>query len=71
MDVAFPVAVAVAARLVTLLIVWLHERHRSARAMEMARRLPPRSRYVEGTTYVMIEIGSMDSELGPQGSAPS
>jgi hypothetical protein len=60
-DVAFAVTVAVAARLVTLLIVWVHERHRSARAMEMARRLPPGSRYVEGATHVMIEIGSMDS----------
>jgi hypothetical protein len=60
-DVAFAVAVAVAARLVTLLVVWLREHHRSARAVEMARRLPPKSRYVEGTTYVMIEIGSRDS----------
>ncbi len=61
MEIALGAAVAVATRLVALLIVWIHERHRSARAAEMARCLPPGSRYIEDASRVMIEVGPTNS----------
>jgi hypothetical protein len=67
-DFVLGVAVAVTARLVALLIVWLRERHRSARASEMARRLPSGSRYIENDAYVMIEIGPGDPGTGSVGA---
>lgn len=70
-DVAFGFALAVAGRLVALVIVWIRERHRSARAAEMAQHLPSGSRYIEGTTYVMIEVGRIDQDLGQGKGAPS
>lgn len=63
-DLALAVAVAITARLVTLLAGWLHERHRSARAYEMARRLPQGSRYVENSAYMAIEIGRQSRKQG-------
>ena len=63
-EVVLAAAVAVTARLVAFLVVWLREHHRSARAYEMTRRLPPGSSYVEDGVYVRIDIGKADSWPG-------
>jgi hypothetical protein len=68
-DLVLAVAVAMTTRLVALLIVWIHQRQRSARAYEMVRRLPAGSRYIENNAYVMIEIGSADSGTGTVGAS--
>jgi hypothetical protein len=60
-DLMLGVVAAVVTRLVAVLIIWIRERHRSARAAEMAGRLPPGSRYVEDDKRMLLEIGPMNS----------
>jgi hypothetical protein len=69
-DLALGAAVAMTAHLATVLIVWVRERSRSARACEMARRLPAGSRYTESSAHVIIEVGTMNLRAGISGSVP-
>lgn len=59
-DLMLGVVAVVATHLVAVLIVWIRERHRSARASEMAGRLQPGSRYVEDDKRMILEIGPMN-----------
>jgi hypothetical protein len=59
-DVALAAVVAITVNLTTVYVAWIHERHRSARVYEMARRLPLGSRYAENAGRATIEIGPVN-----------
>ena len=62
MQLMLGAAVTMAGYVVALLTVWVRERHRQTRMVNVALRLPPGSRYIEHDEGVVIEIGPPSSE---------